>query len=224
MSENAEFDYQWQNLSDPVIEYTEERVRELLRYTNLPPEFFTGKRCLDAGCGNGRYTYALQRLGGFVDSIDLSPAAIAACRRINPGATVRDLLTLTPNPTYDFVLSWGVLHHTPVPKTAFLRVASQVRPGGTLHVMVYRRGTQKVYTPGRRLWPYLPTPARHILCRAHKAVFGGTVHGWWDALNPRYNFSYSLNEVIQWFTEAGFEVTHADDWESINVCGRLRSD
>ena len=104
---SREFDYQWRNLPSPATEYTTDRIRELLGYVGLPASFFQGKICLDAGCGNGRWTYALQQLGARVRSFDVSLEAVAQCRHVNPEAYVSDILSPTPNPTFDFVLCWG---------------------------------------------------------------------------------------------------------------------
>jgi uncharacterized protein YbaR (Trm112 family) len=63
-----------------------------------------------------------------------------------------DLFQLPFEPkAYHFVMSWGVLHHTPSTKQAFDKIVPLVRPGGTLYVMVYEvnqgwseRGTNAV--------------------------------------------------------------------------------
>ena len=99
-----------------------------------------GKICLDAGCGPGRWTYAIQQLGAKkVDSFDISAEAIKRCKQINPNAYVDNILELKPNPVYDFVLSWGVLHHNKNTREGFRNVASQVKQGGMLHIMVYNK-------------------------------------------------------------------------------------
>lgn len=201
----SEFGYQWANLPSPNIEYTLERITELLGFTGLNSHFFAGKRCLDAGCGNGRYTYALQELGGKVDSFDASEEAIKRCRNVNSRAYVFDLMKLVPNPTYEFVLCWGVLHHLPEPRVAFRKVASQVETNGILHVMVYHKQTQKIYEEGRRAWPTLKKEQRMRLCEEMIKKHGGNLHGWWDAFNPRYNWSYEPKEIKRWFQEEDFK-------------------
>ena len=74
----TEFDYQWKNLPSEDIEYNDLRVKEFLSFTKLKPEkSIVGKDCLDAGCGIGRYTYAMQKLGANkVNSLDISSEAI----------------------------------------------------------------------------------------------------------------------------------------------------
>ena len=58
----TEFDYQWKNLPRKDIEYNDLRVKEFLLFTKLNPEkAILGRDTLDAGCGIGRYTYAIQK-------------------------------------------------------------------------------------------------------------------------------------------------------------------
>ena len=86
---------------------------------------------MDVGCGNGRYTYAIQNLGADkVTSFDISSEGVSKCRQINPDAYVFNLMDLVPNPIYDFVLCWGVLNHVEDPRKAFNIVASQVKNSG----------------------------------------------------------------------------------------------
>ena len=47
---------------------------------------------MDAGCGPGRWTYAMQKLNAKkVDSFDISTEAIKLCKKINPDAYVFDV-------------------------------------------------------------------------------------------------------------------------------------
>jgi len=63
-------------------------------------------------------------------------------------------MDLTPNPIYDFVLSWGVLHHLQDPRKAFSKVASQVKKeNGILHVMLYHKDTQKIMKKEEKFGP-----------------------------------------------------------------------
>jgi 2-polyprenyl-3-methyl-5-hydroxy-6-metoxy-1,4-benzoquinol methylase len=217
-----EFDFQWESLPSPAIEYNEERVKELLDLTKLPLAFFNGKLCLDVGCGNGRYTYAMLRLGARVDSFDISEKAVEKCRAVNPSAYVYDLMNLRPNPKYDFVLCWGVLHHLPNPREGFRKVASQVKRGGILHIMVYHKETQKVYEEGRRIWHKLSIEEKLSLCRKMIKRYGGNLHGWWDAFNPEYNWSYEPEEIKRWFKEEGFKEIRLIKKYNINMRGVKR--
>ena len=222
--EVPDFDYQWKNLPSKFIEYNEDRVTEFLNFTGLDKNSLQGKLCLDAGCGNGRYSYAMQRLGAArVDSFDISPEAVAKCKQINPDARVSDIMSLKPDPVYDFVLCWGVLNHVPAPRLAFSHVASQVKPqGGMLHIMVYHKDTQKPYDEGRKIWPNLSPEQRLKLCEEKASIYGGDIHGWYDAFNPSYNWSFHEKEPKKWFEEEGFRNIKLVTKRNINMNGRKR--
>ncbi len=194
---SAEFDYQWKNLPSKNIEYNADRVVEFLRFTCFDENFLKEKSVLDAGCGNGRYTYAMQQLGATVDSIDISQEAINACSEINPKAHVLSIFDLD-KVEYDFILCWGVLHHTKNPRVGFDILTSVLKPGGRLHVMLYRNITQKRYVELREQFILLDKKGKLNMCK--KLANGrGNVHGWYDALNPKYNHSYSQEEIIGWY-------------------------
>lgn len=231
------FDFQWKKLSDPALGLNETRINEFLAFTALPRTFFRNKRCLDAGCGSGRWTWVMQKLGANVDSFDISEEAVARCREINPSAYISDLRRLERNPSYDFVLCWGVLHHLKDPEEGFRRIAGLVKPGGTLHIMVYHRDTQLQYERLRLLWRLVPSSElRLLLCRIMARTYrqrirrlfekvlgvkpGGTVHGWWDALSPRYNWSFSPQEIERWFKDEGFTEIELTQKYHINMRGR----
>ncbi len=214
-----EFNYQWENLPSLSIEYTEERVKELLKFTKLPPTFFQGKCCLDAGCGNGRYTYAMLKLGAKVVSFDISEKAVESCKKINLDAYILDLMELKSNPIYDFVLCWGVLHHLSEPKKGFQKVASQVKSRGILHIMVYHNKTQKIYKEGRSIWHGLNTDEKFNLCKDMIEKYGGNLHGWWDAFNPKYNWNYKPKEMKRWFKDEGFIKVKLTQKYNINMRG-----
>jgi 2-polyprenyl-3-methyl-5-hydroxy-6-metoxy-1,4-benzoquinol methylase len=196
-----EFDYQWANLPCPQIEFSHDRVLEFLAFTNIPKQWFAGKHCLDAGCGNGRYTYALQQLGADVDSFDISEEAVKICGTINPNCWVGSILDLDDWVTgkyYDFILCWGVLHHLKDPKAGFDVLKRQVKKGGILHIMVYHTETEKFYYGLRRLFHCLKQENKLELCRV-LATYTGSVHGWYDAMNPEYNHSFTPDQIKKWF-------------------------
>jgi SAM-dependent methyltransferase len=216
----SEFDYQWKNIPSPLIEYNYQRVKELLKFTGLPEHFFMKKIALDAGCGNGRYTYAMQRLGASVDSIDVSSEAVKACKEVNPKAYHMGLFDLSDVRVYDFILCWGVLHHTPYPHTGFIKLTKLLNPGGTLHIMVYNESTQKKYNTLREGFRLMDMREKIELCE--KLDKGrGNIHGWWDALNPKYNHGFSVKGIIKWYEDAGFKNINIKAMPNININGQL---
>ena len=67
----ADFDEQWEKVmgeeyvskNKGKFDFTQERVKEFKKLTGLEDNELDGKICLDAGCGPGRWTYAIQQLG-----------------------------------------------------------------------------------------------------------------------------------------------------------------
>lgn len=205
----------------------------------LPGEYFKGKTVLDMGCGSGRWSYAMALLGARVVAVDFCDAAVEVTRDITrdlPAVQViqASLFHLPFNPgQFDVVVSWGVLHHTPDTAAAFRAIASLVRPGGMLYVMVYERrsplkvaGTRLLRMVMRRLSP----DARYRACRRlvmrNRLLFQlarGFVEcvpvwklsesldaetarfGLYDWYSPRYNHLHSVDEVRGWFRDAGYE-------------------
>ena len=149
----TDFDYQWEfllgteslNNEEDKFQCTKKRVKEFLKLTGIKPwykkdSFIKGKKCLDAGCGPGRFTCAMKLLGASkVDSFDISEQAIKRCKKINPDAYVFDIWDLKPNPVYDFVLSWGVLHHTKNTETSFKYLTKFLSKGGHISIYVYNK-------------------------------------------------------------------------------------
>ena len=239
----TDFDYQWKNLlgkealkdMEQMFECNNDRVKEFLGLTGIKSwykkdSFIKDKICLDAGCGPGRWTCAMQKLGAKkVDSFDLSEEAVKRCKEINPNAYVFDIWDLKPNPIYDFVLSWGVLHHTKNTRQAFSKVASQVKKGGMLHVMIYNKENDWAYEGFRgdtcvekhAYWMTLSDQEKIKLCEDMVKKYGGNIHLKFDALNPTYNWSHSSDEVESWFKEEGFsEIKLRMVKQNINMNGK----
>jgi len=142
----------WVAYDDEQFVYTTNFFEGRLRNNGFGPDLIAGKSCLDAGCGGGRFTLAMHKMGaGHVVGVDLSPEAVA------DGARRRDGLGISPDAVefvsnslldlprawsdrYDFVCSNGVLHHTTDPKRALSEVYRVVKPGGDAYIYVYGSG------------------------------------------------------------------------------------
>jgi SAM-dependent methyltransferase len=101
-----------------------------------------GRFGLDAGCGEGRYTYCLAESGAEVIGLDLSEAASLAYlrNRANPRAHIVQGSIYRPpfrRGIFDFVFSTGVLHHLPDPRLGFEALVPLLHPGGSMHIWVY---------------------------------------------------------------------------------------
>lgn len=110
----------------------------------LKEDVFRGKIVLDAGCGSGRFTEILLSHGAaIVVGVDLSSSvevAFEATRQYENALIIQaSLFELPVHSIFDYILSIGVLHHTPNPKEAFGSIASTLKRGGAISVWVYGR-------------------------------------------------------------------------------------
>jgi 2-polyprenyl-3-methyl-5-hydroxy-6-metoxy-1,4-benzoquinol methylase len=224
------------------LHFTPALIEQWLENVNLPGDFFQGKLVLDAGCGSGRWSYAMALLGATVVAVDLTDSGVAAAHAAtaamnNVVVLQASLFQLPFRPeSFDFVVSWGVMHHTPNTKAAFGRVAPMAKRGGTFYVMVYEKHNpwKFVWTDMiRRVLHRFPEHRRYELCRyliiknqrlylflqryiicAPYPLSGdplevSTFHyGLYDAYTPMYNFLHTRAEVTLWFEEHKFrEIT-----------------
>lgn len=219
----SSFDYQWAHdpsgdhlLTDP--RFREEAVALLERYTGLPRTWFAGKRVLDAGCGNGRWSWTLAQCGAAVTSIDQSPHGVESARRACaglPGCSARthDLLQPIGEPgAYDLVWSFGVVHHTGNSWRATRHVAEAVKPGGWLFLMVYGEPRWAALEDFVELNDYIELRRRlRTMSYAERMTWlkeqrgEAKAHGLFDAASPEINDLHRLDEIATWLEPLGFD-------------------
>lgn len=218
------FNYQWGhfNQGEWMLEgekFRKEGLKRLCRFTEKSPEWFRGKKILDAGCGSGRWSYLMCSLGAQVTAIDMSEHGItatkAACTRFDPSIVVfrHNLLEEIPlSPDFDLVWSYGVLHHTGNTYGAFRNISRLVKPGGHIFLMLYNEPTFEdlggfaYYAETARLRKMLrnkPFETRIEIIRRERP--NEDAHGWFDAVSPEINDTYGMDEIETWLIEAGFE-------------------
>ena len=133
------FGFEWHRFPEMYEEWNQSFLNYMQPHG---PEFFCGKRVLDAGCGNGRFAYYAAKYGAEVWAVDLGPAAEVARRNTETVGNVRVLQADLHNlpfslESFDFIYSIGVLHHLPEPEKAFQNLLRFLRPGGEIQVYLY---------------------------------------------------------------------------------------
>ena len=218
----ASFDYQWSHLPPNVASLAHEEFRTrvpslICELTHLPQSWFAGKDVLDAGCGVGRHAFGLCSLGANVTVLDRSPAALDGARtncRPYPnfrGGVAADLLQPLPfHRPFDLVWSYGVLHHTGDTRRAFANVASWVKPGGYLFVMLYgepRRDRLSDYETLAWLEKWRQRcgsmPFEDKVNALRQFVTDDELLEYFDAVSPWINDLHSGDEVRAWCAEEG---------------------
>jgi SAM-dependent methyltransferase len=148
------FDYQWKHLPGGDNLLSDRNWREnvdkfILDELQMTREQIRGKRVLDAGCGQGRWSYGFIKLGATVRGIDTSVSAIKYAnehlKRTTPPARFcvlnvldeRQLSKVFNNAEFDIIWCWGVLHHTGDPEKGFDNLVKLLKPGGTIHLYLY---------------------------------------------------------------------------------------
>ncbi len=112
----------------------------------IPFESVAGKRVLEIGCGQGSHTQLLASAGGEVTAIDITSRAVELTRQrldlYGLSADIREMdaenMTFADG-EFDFIWSWGVVHHSAHTDRILREVARVLRPGGEFRFMVYHR-------------------------------------------------------------------------------------
>ncbi|MDP9308730.1 MAG: class I SAM-dependent methyltransferase [Actinomycetota bacterium] len=221
----ASFDYQWRELTEGGALLTDDWfTRNVDRIISeellcLDPAWFRGKRVLDAGSGNGRWTVGLLRLGCEVVAVDASMHALErlneSVQELVPESRARlatDTVDLLDLPAYlaserfDLVFSFGVLHHTGNTRPALRNVASLVADDGVLSLYLYgqrsftRRGRAALELQRLALAP-LPFDLKRRLIAKRR---GTDVHQAFDELSPMINTRHRFEDVRSWLQDMGF--------------------
>jgi len=243
------FDHQWgclregdAMLSDPWFRENVDRVlvEELLC---VESEWFRGKTVLDAGCGIGRWTLGLLRLGCRVLAVDASTHALeaveAGMRELAPEAVAEGRLTtrqvdLLDLPSdirerrFDLVFSFGVLHHTGDTRRALANVAPLVADDGLLFLYLY--GSRSVDLTKRVALATLryglaPLPFSWKARALAVLRRGRDVHQSFDTFSPLINDTYEHETVEAWLRELGFpDVTRTIEYTELYLRARRRAD
>jgi ubiquinone/menaquinone biosynthesis C-methylase UbiE len=109
-------------------------------------EKYRGKRVLEIGCGMGTMSSQWASVGAIVTAVDLNPTAVAmTTRRFEAFGLAGEILQVDgkslpfPDNSFDYVYSWGVLHHSPDLDSSVAEMFRVAAPNAGYGVMLYHR-------------------------------------------------------------------------------------
>jgi 2-polyprenyl-6-hydroxyphenyl methylase/3-demethylubiquinone-9 3-methyltransferase len=153
------------NLDEDSICVAKKSLQEGFNVENL-----NNKSFLDIGSGSGLFSLAARKLGATVFSFDFDLASVACTAelkrryfendpnwKIEPGS-ILDNAYIANLPQFDFVYSWGVLHHTGSMWEAINNAARLVKEGGYIFIAIYndQGGMSKFWLNVKKLYNRSP--------------------------------------------------------------------
>jgi uncharacterized protein YbaR (Trm112 family)/SAM-dependent methyltransferase len=197
-----------------------------------------GKVVLEVGIGVA--DYMARQEGCELVGVDLGYAVDVAIKHFghNPFLHIVQASAFAPpfcGETFDFVYSWGVLHHTHSVRDAFQVVSQLPKKNGRCYIWVYspgdeertlvRRGVMALERVLRPVVWRLPEKAQTVVLSPLVPLY--MLHQWWqvrqgkrdfvrygfreaihaarDRFTPRFVARHTDEEVCGWFREAGYE-------------------
>jgi 2-polyprenyl-3-methyl-5-hydroxy-6-metoxy-1,4-benzoquinol methylase len=166
----------------------------------IPFDRLAGADVLEIGCGMGLHTELMSSAGARVTAIDLSPTSVeATTKRLAlkglPGRVLESDAESLPFPdkSFDFVWSWGVIHHSSRTGRVVREIARVCRPNAEVRVMVYNRNGA---------WAYSILVRDHLLGRRFlKHSFEETLYHSSDGFTARFYVQEQFDDLFRAFFE-----------------------
>jgi 2-polyprenyl-3-methyl-5-hydroxy-6-metoxy-1,4-benzoquinol methylase len=190
-------------------------------FDRIMPIDLRGQRVLEIGCGMGLHSLELARRGASLNAVDLTDTAIEMTReRMKVFEVTADIQRADAealpyeNETFDFVWSWGVIHHSARTARIVREIARVLKPHGQTRVMVYNRDG---------------IVARLLLLRHY--VLGGefvrrtpdeTLWRWTDGYSARYYHKEQAEDLFRGFFENVTGLVLGTDVDVVPLPRRMR--
>lgn len=107
-----------------------------------------GKKVLDIGCGTGIISDYMQKKGAKTHAIDLTKKAITTTRKRNQKIKTKQANAEKlpyKNNTFDFIITWGVIHHAKNTEKCVKEIARTLKEGGKTSGMIYNKNSIVYY-------------------------------------------------------------------------------
>src|SRR5204862_1300367 len=205
--------YDWHNeigapqFSAPWYDAIDQRFIESARlYGNdqspfdriIPFDRLAGADVLEIGCGMGLHTELMARAGARVTALDLSPTSAEATPRrlalkgLSGKVQEGDAESLPFDAkSFDFVWSWGVIHHSSRTGRVVREIARVCRPNAQVRVMVYNRNGA---------WAYSILVRDHLMKRRFlRHSFEETLYHSSDGFTARFYVKEQFEDLFRTF-------------------------
>ena len=187
----------------------------------IPFDRLAGADVLEIGCGMGLHTELMARAGAKVTAVDLSPTSVeATTRRLAlkglPGRVQEaDAESLSfPSKSFDFVWSWGVIHHSSRTGRVVREIARVCRPNAEVRVMVYNRNGA---------WAYSILVRDHLLGRRFlRHSFEETLYHSSDGFTARFYVKEQFEDLFRTFFENVSSVLMGQESDVVPLPRQLR--
>jgi 2-polyprenyl-6-hydroxyphenyl methylase/3-demethylubiquinone-9 3-methyltransferase len=220
-------------LNDERISQARSSLESLLGVDSL-----AGKSFLDVGCGSGLFSLAALKLGARVRSFDYDPQSVACAVELRARfggeanwtierGSALDESYLSSLGQFEFVYSWGVLHHTGDMWRALSNMPRLVAPGGHLVLSIYNdqgvwsrvwREVKRTYNrvPPTLRVPYaiaamVPHELRSIVVPLAKLRFADLWNRWAEYGQQSGRGMSKWHDLIDWVGGYPFEVAKPED-------------
>ena len=188
----------------------------------IPVDGLRGRRVLEIGCGMGLHSEVMARAGATLTSIDLSDTSIEATRRrlelkgLSANVLQMDAEALQFDAqTFDFVWSWGVIHHSSRTARVVREIARVMKPDAECRIMVYNREGMPAKIA---LWK------DHLLRGAFvKRTFEETLYQTTDGFSARYYVREQFEDLFRAFFENVSSEVCGQDADAVPLPRRLRA-
>ncbi|MBU1040846.1 MAG: class I SAM-dependent methyltransferase [Proteobacteria bacterium] len=134
---------------EQLVEKARDILAERLSKNGIPLEVIRGKRCVDVGCGSGRFSFALRMLGAeSVTGIDYGTPGLGIGEAVAKGQGITNVEFQTANildlpfddESFDFTYSNGVIHHSEDMEKGLSELFRVTKKGGRIWLYIYADG------------------------------------------------------------------------------------
>lgn len=218
------YDNIWNSLNWDMVTEATELLKTRFKRNKISISLIKNKIVLDMGCGSGRYSIALKRMGAKeVVGIDKSETKQFKYKGVK--YIIGNVLNLPFEDNYfDFVFCNGVLHHSTDILKGIKEIYRVLKKGG--NGWVYIAGKSKIWDMADILRKKVSYKDSKIFNEILKCflVPPNTRFLLTDIFFTRYRDYFSINQVEKWFKDLGFKSRFLDRDVDKGFNERIRKD